>query len=247
MRREEWQIWAPSLGVAGHVMAYGHWGRPVLYFPCEAGRAHDAEDHGIIHVLAPAIEAGRIKVYAVDANDGASWSNRSIPLEQRARSHDAWFAWITDDVVPAIHHDCAGRPSIVTAGTSMGAFHAVNAALRRADLFGHALGLSGNYDPSTWHPWGERGMALYFNNPLAYVPQLHGEHLLWLRSHVFVQLAVGSGAFEEHPTQARPSTVAMARALWDRGIPCALDVWGADTPHDWSSWQRMAVKHLSSL
>ena len=247
MRRDEWQVWAPSLGVSGHVVAYGQWGRPVLHFPAEGGSAYDIENNGMIHVLAPAIEAGRLKVYAVDANDGASWSNRSIDSESRARQHNAWFAWITDRVALAIHGDCGGWQPIVTAGVSLGAYHAVNAVLRRADLFTHALGMSGNYDPATWHGWGEQGMELYFNNPLAYVPNLHGDHLVWLRSRGFIQLAVGSGAFEEHPTQALPSTRAMAHALWSKGIPCDLDVWGTDTPHDWPSWQRMAVKHLTHL
>ena len=247
MRRDEWQVWAPTLGTSGHIVAYGHWGPPVLVFPSERGSAYDIENNGIIHALAPAIEAGQLKVYAVDANDGSSWSNNSIPTEERARNHDAYHAWITDQVAPAIHGDCSGRVPIVACGVSMGAYHAVNLALRRADLFPHAVGLSGNYDPSTWHPWGEMGDALYFNNPLAYVPNLHGEHLEWLRDRVFIQLAVGSGAFEEHPTAALQSSWALAQALWDKGIRCNLDVWGTDTPHDWPSWQRMAVKHLTHL
>lgn len=246
MRRDEWQVWAPTIGTAGHVIAYGHWGRPVLFFPCEGGSAYDIEDHGMIHVLAPAIEAGQLKVYAVDANDHWSWSNQSVSSEERARRHDAYFAWLTDEVVPAIHGDCGGWQPIVTTGASMGAYHAVNAALRRADLFPRAVGMSGNYDPSTWHAWGEQGDALYFNNPMAFVPNLHGEHLDWLRAQVSIDLVVGSGAFEEHPTRALASTQALAHALWDRAIRCTLDIWGTDTPHDWPSWQRMAVKYLTA-
>jgi esterase/lipase superfamily enzyme len=247
MRREEWLIWAPTIGTHGHVMAYGHFGTPVLFFPAEGGGAHDIENHGIIHVLAPAIEAGRIKVYAVDANDNESWSNRSIPSEERARRHNAYHAWIADEVAPAIHGDCGGYQPISTAGVSMGAYHAVNLTLRRADLFPHALGMSGNYDPASWHGWGEMGEQLYFNNPMAYVRNLHGEHLDWLRARVFIQLAVGSGPFEEQPTRALPSSWDLAHALWEKGIPCELDVWGEDTPHDWPSWQRMVVKHLTNL
>ena len=112
----------------------------------------------------------------------------------------------------------AGCP-IVTAGASMGAFHAVNLALRRADLFPHAIGMSGNYDPGSWHAWGEMGDALYFNNPAAYVPNLYGDHLDWLRSRVFIQLVVGSGAFEEHPTRALPSSWALAQCAVGQGDP----------------------------
>jgi esterase/lipase superfamily enzyme len=247
MRRDIWTVDSPMTGGAGHVVAYGHWGVPVLFFPAEAGSASDIEDHGIIHALAGAIEAGRIKVYAVDANDGNTWSNRSIDLEERARRHDGYQAWITERVVPAIHGDCGGAVAIAAAGVSLGAFHAVNSALRRADLFPYALGMSGNYDPTSWHGWGHRGDALYFNAPFMYLDNTHGDHLDWLRRTVFVQLCVGRGAWEEHPTQALPSTIGLAHMLQGKGIPYSLDVWGEDSPHDWTSWARMASKHLGGL
>ncbi|MEZ5114966.1 MAG: alpha/beta hydrolase-fold protein [Candidatus Nanopelagicales bacterium] len=247
MRRDVWTVPAPSVGGQGHVVAYGHWGTPVLFFPAEAGSAFDIEDHGLIHALAGPIEAGRIKVYAVDSHDGSTWSDRTIPLEERARRHEGYHAWIVDQVAPAIHGDCGGFVRIATAGGSMGAYHAVNLALRRADLFPYALGMSGNYDPTTWNGWGDQGDTTYFNNPFAYVPHLHGDHLDWLRSQVFVQLCVGQGAWEVHPTQALPSTLAFADVLRDKGIPSSLDVWGYDTPHDWPSWARMAQKHLGGL
>ena len=70
---------------------------------------------------------------------------------------------------------------IATTGASLGAFHAVNFALKRADVFPLAIGLCGNYDPATWNAWGERGEAAYFNNPMDYVAHLGGDHLDWLR------------------------------------------------------------------
>lgn len=232
------------MGGDGTVIAYGSWGHPVLIFPAEGGSAVDLENNGIIHVLAPAIEAGKIKVYTVDARDSHAWSNRSLPLEARAHNYAAYLSWITDQVAPAIHWDCGGRVDISTVGASMGAYHAVNAALKRADLFPHAVGMSGNYDPTTWHGWGDCGDAVYFNNPFAYLPNEGGDHLDWLRGRVTIDLDVGTGAFEVEPTQSLPSTKALADLLWSKGIRCRLDVWGDDTPHDWPSWQRMIVKHF---
>ena len=49
-------------------------------------------------------------------------------------------------MVPFIHDDLGGPQEIVATGCSMGAFHAANFALRRADLFPLAICLSGNYD-----------------------------------------------------------------------------------------------------
>ena len=36
-------LFSPAIGASGTVIAYGHWGRPVLVFPSEAGRAGDFE------------------------------------------------------------------------------------------------------------------------------------------------------------------------------------------------------------
>jgi esterase/lipase superfamily enzyme len=247
MRREVWTVPAPEIGSDGTVIAYGHWGTPVLFFPAEGGRSGDLEANGIIDALAVPLEQGRLKVYAVDTYDQYSWSDTSLPSEERARRHEGYHHWVIDQVAPTIHGDCGGAERIVTAGISMGAFHAVNVALRRADLFPHAVGMSGNYDPSTWHPWGERGDVLYFNNPFAYLANANGDHLQWLQHSVFIQLVVGSGEWEHDPTWAYESTTAFSDLLGNRGIPHQLDVWGEDTPHDWPSWRRMVAAHIVPL
>ena len=116
------------------MVAYGHWGRPFLAFPAERGSAWEYGDRGVIGALSELIDGGRAKLYCVDSFDGASWSNRSIPLEERARAHERYESWILDQVVPSIHADCGGPQEIATLGVSIGAYHAVNFALRRADL-----------------------------------------------------------------------------------------------------------------
>ncbi len=247
MRREVWTIPAPTLGGEATVVVYGHWGVPVLFFPAEGGSAWDVENNSMIHALAEPIEAGRIKVYCVPSYDHSSWSNRDAPLEQRARNHERYHGWICYDVVEAIHHDSGGPIDIATAGASMGAYHAVNFALRRADLFPYALGMSGNYDPTTWHGWGEQGDTVYFNNPFAYIANADGDHLQWLRHNVFIQLVVGTGPWEDWPSQALPSTVAFGELLRSKQIGCGLDIWGANSPHDWPSWCRQAAKYLGTF
>jgi esterase/lipase superfamily enzyme len=225
------------------VMAYGHWGRPVLAFPAENGDASEWERHGMVGALGGLLAAGRIKLYCVDAWDGGSWSNRSLPIEQRAREHGRYEAWLLGDVMEFIRDDCGGAQEIVAAGVSLGAFHAVNLALKRADVFPLALGLSGNYDPSSWHGWGERGEAAYFNNPLDYVGHLHGDHLDWLRGRLSLLLVCGQGMWED-TTGALESTRRLAALLAEKGIRHELDVWGHDVPHDWPSWRAQIAHHL---
>ena len=106
------------------------------------------------------------------------------------------------------------------------------------------IGLSGNYDVSSWHAWGERGEATYFANPADYVPNLHGDHLDWLRGRLSVLLVCGQGAWETHPTGSLPATRAMGAALQDKGIRCEVDLWGFDVSHDWVWWQRQLAHHL---
>lgn len=248
MSRQVTELWSDTLGAAGTLIRYGHWGRPVLVFPSERGRAWDFESNGMIAAVSGLLEAGRVKLYCVDSYDGVSWSNRDIPVEERARRHSRYESWIVDQVVPWIQADCGGGdaiadPGIITLGCSMGAFHAVNFALKRADLFPLAMGLSGNYDSGSWHAWGERGSETYFNNPMDYTGHLNGEHLDWLRGRVSLLLVCGQGQWED-TTGALASSKALAALLAEKGIKHELDVWGHDIPHDWPSWRAQLAHHM---
>ena len=241
------RLHSPAMDASGEVIRYGHWGRPVLVFPSEQGRAGDFAGNGMVDAVASLIDDGRVKLYCVDSYDAASWSARDVPLEERARRHGLYESWILDQVVPFIIDDCGGAldaaTQIATLGVSQGAFHALNFSLRRADLFPLAMCLSGNYDPTSWHGWGERGDALYFNNPADYVNHLGGDHLDWLRGRLSVLLVCGQGQWED-TTGALDSTRRMAAMLADKGIRHELDLWGFDTPHDWPSWRAQLAHHL---
>jgi esterase/lipase superfamily enzyme len=244
MERHHVELDVPGTDLTASVVRYGHWGRPVLVFPAEAGTAWDWERHGMVGAVADLVEAGRCKLYCVDSLDQHTWSDRTIPLEERARRHGVYADWLLDRVVPFIGEDSPGATDAVLTGCSLGAYHALQLALSRADLFPVALCLSGSYDPSRWHAWGERGEAAYFTNPTDHVRNLHGEHLDWLRSRLHAVLVVGQGAWEVHPTGALPSTREMAGLLAEKGIPHELDVWGHDAAHDWDWWQRQLAHHL---
>jgi esterase/lipase superfamily enzyme len=226
----------------GRLIAYGHWGRPLLVFPAQEGRRYEWEERGMIDAVAGLIDAGRVKVYCVDSWDSGSWHDEWLPLEERARRHDAYERWLLEYVVPLIHADCGGFQEIATTGVSFGAYHAANLALRRADIFPLALCLSGIYDVNAIG-WGERGDAVYFHNPMAYVAHLGDGHLDWLRSRVNLVLVVGRGAWEDS-TGALEQTHRFATLLAEKGIRHELDVWGEDAPHDWPAWRAQIAHHL---
>jgi len=243
MNREAAELWSGAIGSAGTVVRYGHWGRPALVFPAEGGHAVDFENNGMVGAVAGLIDAGRLKLYCVDSYDAASWSDQEIPLEERARRHGRYESWIIGDVLPWIHRDCGGPAEVITLGCSMGAYHAANFALKRADLFPLAMCLSGQYDPSSWNGWGERGQETYFNSPLDYVANLDGDHLDWLRDHVSLLLVCGQGQWED-TTGALASTKQFAALLAAKGIKHEADLWGYDVPHDWPSWRAQLAHHM---
>ena len=223
------------------LVAYGHWGRPVLVFPSELGRRWDWEDRGMVDALSGLIDGGRLKLYCVDGADEYTWRADDVPLEERARRHGEYERWIDDVVAPWIKEDTAGGEIAVT-GASFGAYHAANFALKRADLFPLAICLSGVYDVSVVG-WGERGDATYFNNPVDYVSHLHGAHLDWLRTRVSLLLVCGQGQWED-TTGALESTKHFASLLGEKGIRHELDLWGHDIAHDWPFWRAQIAHHL---
>jgi esterase/lipase superfamily enzyme len=207
------QLHAPAIGADGNVLVYGHYGRPVLVFPAERGSAWDFESNGMLAAVGHLVEAGRVKLYCVDAFDsGERWQYES---------------WVIDQVAPFIHDDLAGAQDILTTGCSMGAFHAANFVLRRADLFPAAICLSGNYE------FGITGEVSSF----------HGDHLEWIRSRASLLLVCGQGMWED-TTGALESTKRLAWLLGEKGIPHELDLWGHDVPHDWPSWRAQIAHHL---
>lgn len=239
------ELTEPSSGWTGQVAVHGHYGRPVLVFPSEGGSAWDFANNGMVDAVRRLVDEGRVKFYCVDSADAMAWADRSVPLEERARRHDVYEGWILNQVLPFVDNDLGGGGSeLLTAGCSLGGYHAANIALRHAHLFPVALCLSGSYDPSEWDGWGERGTAAYFHNPVDYVSHLGGEHLDWLRSRLHLVLVVGQGSWEVDPTRALPSTRRFAELLAAKGISHDLDVWGYDVPHDWPSWRRQLAHHL---
>jgi esterase/lipase superfamily enzyme len=207
------RLHAPAIGGEGNVVIHGHYGRPVLVFPSEGGSAWDYESNGMVAAVGELIAAGRVKLYCVDAFDsGERWRYES---------------WIIDQVVPFIEHDLGGPQDILATGSSMGAFHAANFVLRRADLIPAAICLSGNYEFGVTDE----------------VSSFHGDHLEWIRSRASLLLVCGQGMWED-TTGALESTKRLAWLLGEKGIRHELDLWGHDVPHDWPSWRAQIAHHL---
>jgi esterase/lipase superfamily enzyme len=228
----------------GTVLAYGHYGRPVIVFPSENGEASDWESRGMVDALSGPLDAGQLKLYCVPSFDSESWTRRDLPLEERAQRHGHYEWWVLTRLVPFVQADAQTQEIVVT-GASFGAYHAANFCLKRADLFPVAICMSGVYDVSV-QGGGHRGEATYFNNPMDYVTNLEGDHLDWLRGQASLVLVCGQGQWED-TTGALESTKKFGSLLSEKGIRHEVDLWGDDVPHDWPSWRRQIAHHLPRL
>jgi esterase/lipase superfamily enzyme len=212
------------------VLTLGHGGRHVLVFPSQERSRFEWEEHGMVDAVRDLLDAGRVTLHCVDSWDSGTWHDDWLPREERARRHEAYERRLLEHVAPLI-----GADEILTAGVSMGAFHAANLTLRHPERFPLALCFSGVYDISGIG-WGERGDAVYFNNPQDYVGGGAG-------SPASLLLVVGRGAWED-TTGALEQTLRFAELLRAKGIRHELDVWGEEAPHDWPAWRAQLAKHL---
>jgi len=223
------------------VVRWGEVGTPVLIFPTAAGDAEECERFLMLDVLAPMLEAGRIKVYSVDSVAGQVWLEEDNSTSAGARMQNCFDAFVHQELVPAIRTDCED-PSIeiVVAGASIGAFNALAAVCRHPDVFSKAICMSGTYDMQGFLE-GEITHDYLESSPLHFLPRLEGPVLEKLRQR-FIVLAHGQGRWED-PAQSW----SVADALGARGIPNRVDAWGAEWNHDWPTWRRMLPKYLDEL
>src|SRR3954469_14882085 len=128
VRRDHWVL--PSLATGPmNVIAYGHAGRPVVFIGAERTSAWAFEETGLLDAVAWLLEQGRLRLYAVDTYDNASWRNDSIAREDRARAHQRFEDFVLADLVPAVHSDCGWLAPIAVTRPSLRAFQAVDLRL----------------------------------------------------------------------------------------------------------------------
>ena len=241
----EYHKWFSSnLGQDMELKVYGYYGKPVLVFPAQGGSFHEFEDFGMIAILTPFIESGQIKIFAVNSIDGQSWANGNAHPADRARRHQDYDRYICEEVVPFMHQHCGDtKQKFLTTGVSMGAYHAANFFFRHPDIFDTVIALSGLLRLN--HFIGDyMDDNVYFNTPLAYLPNLADPwHLDQYRQSRII-ICTGQGAWEE---EMLADTYALKQILEQKNIPHWIDIWGGDVNHDWPWWHKMLPYFLEKL
>jgi esterase/lipase superfamily enzyme len=244
VQTEHHHWFSPSLGREMELKVYGWQGRPVLVFPTSKGRFFQYEDSGMVEACAASLEAGRIKLFAVDGVDEESWYCEGAHPADKARRHQAYDAYILREAVPFIHHHChIGPLPILTTGCSFGAYHAANFLLRHPEVFDGAICLSGIYRLDDF-VGGYEDENVWSNDPLRYLPHVTDPAVLECYRRARIILCVGQGAWEE---KCLDDTRALSAALHRLGVDHWCDLWGSDVNHDWPWWRRQMPYFLEKL
>ena len=146
-----------------------------------------------------------------------------------------------DEVAPFIDQHCGnmGEKFIVT-GCSMGAYHAVNFFFRHPDVFDSLIALSGLYQLSMFI--GDyMDEQVYFNSPLAYLPNLEDTWYLDQYRQSQIIVCCGQGAWED---AMLADSLQLKSILEAKDIPAWIDIWGYDVNHDWPWWHKMMPYYL---
>ena len=224
------------------LLIFGHSGSSVLFFPTRGARFYDYENWRIIDALRDRIEGGYLQVYCVDSVDKESFYCEGCKPKARIKRHLQYERYIINEVIPFIRLNNTGSP-IVSAGCSMGAYHAANVAFKYPHLFNKLVGMSGRYDLT--HATGSfrdlldgyHDMDVYFNMPNQYMSNLTDPHIIGLIKKMDIVFAIGeTDAFLNNNIQ-------MSDILNRKAINNHLSIWGEEA-HRPRYWRQMVKIYL---
>ena len=205
-------------------------------------RFYDYENWGIIAAVGDRINNGELQVFCVDSIDGESFYNHSVSPDQRINRHIQYEQYILDDVIPLIKTKSLDD-YLEVAGCSMGAYHAVNIAMKHPTLFNKVVGLSGRYDLTKEVRYfkdlfdGYHNEDIYFNMPLQFMGNMQSPEVLDAINKLEIILAVG---------QTDPfltNNVDFSNLLWNKGIANQFYVWD-NYAHQPRYWRQMVRLYL---
>jgi esterase/lipase superfamily enzyme len=224
------------------LLVFGHAGAKALVFPTRQGRFFDYEGWGLVDALSPSIERGLLQVFCVDSLDSESLYCRCAPPRARIARHNQYEQYILQELIPFMRKDTAS-PFLIAHGCSIGAYHAVNIALRHPGLFGKVVALSGRYDltkpvgpfPDLFD--GYYDQDIYFHTPTHFLPQWEDPAALQVMRRTEITLAVGEDDY------FKDSTELLSRQLASKAIPHTLAIWSGEA-HRAYHWRQMVRLYL---
>lgn len=242
MKRDYHKWFSNHLGKDMELLVFGNKGSPVILFPTRTARFYDYENWKIIDSLASKIEDGNIQVFCIDSYDIESFYNQHCPPSKRIYNHLKYEQYIIDELLPLIRL-VNSSTFIIAAGCSLGAYHAVNIALRHPHLFGKIVGISGRYDLTTSADTfpdlfdGYIDEQIIQNMPSRYVADCNNEVRLELWRKLQLYFAVG----KLDPFAC--NNLLLHQALMHKNVHNRLDFYDGEV-HRCSYWRTMLPVYL---
>ena len=244
MQYEEVSWFSSRVNRDMRVRVYGHFGVPIICFPCQDKQSDDFANNGMIDTLSDYIESGAIKLFCLDANDDQTVDNTSWDRGYATYMFDQYHEYVVNEVLPFVYDKQGGWCLPYLFGASMGATHAAISFFRRPDLFAGFLGLSGNYDSSNWFKDHFDSYA-YNNSPVHFLANMDPHHP-WINEYNKRKMivVVGSGAWEHLVSY---SNYWLKEVTDSKGINVWYNFWDENATHDWPSWKYQARYFINEL
>lgn len=244
MQIEEISWFSPHVNREMRIRIYGHYGVPIICFPCQEKDCYDFENNGMIANLSDFIESGRIKLFCVDSNDSDSVASTSWDRLHATYMLDQYHYYIVEEVLPFVRFKQGGDCEPLLMGCSMGATHAANHFFRRPDLFAGFIGLSGNYDATYFFSDCFDSNA-YNNSPVHYLDGMALDHP-WIEMYnrKTMIVCIGSGAYEY---LVGYSNYWLKEVTDRKHINVWYNFWDELSIHDWPSWHYEARYFLERI
>lgn len=244
MHVEERSHYSGHLGREMYFNRYGHAGIPVVVFPTTGGSKDEYAAYHMIDTLRPFIDRGLVHIYTVGSIDGESWNAIGKSAHDKARAHNQFDKYIVHEFIPLVRHESQWGGKMMTTGCSMGAFHAMNFALRHPDIFGTVIAQSGVYDTRFFTGDFFGDIAVYENSVIDYLWNMSDPWFLdhYRQNHYIV--SVGQGSWEGPHLE---DTRRLEDAFNAKGIQGWFDYWGKDVPHDWTAWRDQIYYFFTKL
>ncbi len=220
------------------MLVFGHEGFPVVLFPTSLGRYFECKDWGVINSVSRLIDSGKIKIYCPDAVNSSGWLNYSALPEDRVKTHLAYEGLVIFDVIEFAKHE-TGIEKVCLAGFDLGAYYAVNTALKHPELAAGIISVSGILDIKQYI-WGFYNDDCYFNNPPDYLPNLSDEW--YLEKFRNMKIFFAAGKEDSYLGQSKK----LSSILYSKQVNNRLDVIpGAG--HDWDFWRNIFPEYLKLI
>jgi len=242
MNRTYHKWFSASLHRNMELLVFGHSGRPVLFFPTRMARFYDYENWGIVEALKDRIKSGDLQLFCVDSIDAESFYNHWVHPVTRIERYLQYEQYILNEVLPFML-DQNGTDDFEIAGCSMGAYHAINQAMKHPHLFKKVVCMSGRFDLTQQIDDfkdlfdGYRNEDIYFNMPLQFMANLDDTKVLDVIRKTEIIMAVGET--DPFVTSNRQFSAVLA----DKGIPHQLYIWD-NYAHRPRYWKQMVHLYL---